>query len=385
MKHRFHVLGIPHTITMREYSTCAFTQKIVKLCHMLQALGHEVIHYGHEDSIVDCDEHVTVTTAWDLEDSYPFHDWRTRGFPDFKLTDRIYQTFRVNAVREIRKRQQPGDFLLCPFGAGHKSVADGLLDLIVVEPGIGYPGGTFAPFRVFESYAVMHVLQGQARLESMSNSMWYDAVIPNYFDIKDFSFSADHDGYLMFLGRIGPGKGTNIAVQIAEALDKKLVVAGMGEVTQDMARTDRPISEYVEQIGVVGPQLRAYLLARAEATICASLYLEPFCGVQIESMLSGTPVISTDWGAFAEYNIHGVTGYRCRTFEQFTWAAKNIDQINRADCRRWAAQFSLERVAKMYDEYFSMVADVHNGNGGWYAPHDNRTNLDWLKRSIPHG
>ena len=379
------MLGIPHTVTTREYSSCAFTAKVVKLCRMLRALGHTVIHVGHEDSDVDCDEQVTVTTQWDLDDSYPFHDWKTQGFPDFKLTDKIYHSFTVNAVAAIEKRQQPGDFLLCSFGAGHKPVADGLKGLIVVEPGIGYAGGTFAPFRVFESYAVMHALQGQARVESMSNEMWYDAVIPNYFDLDDFAFCPEPQDYLLFLGRIGPGKGTQIAVQIAEALDVRLVVAGMGEVTQDMARTDRPISEYVEQIGVVGPERRAQLLSRAEATICASLYLEPFCGVQIESMLSGTPVISTDWGAFAEYNIHGATGYRCRTFEQFLWATKNVDRLDRFEIRKYAEQFSLERVAKMYDEYFAMVADVHNGNGGWYAPHDNRTNLDWLKRSIPHG
>jgi glycosyltransferase involved in cell wall biosynthesis len=275
--------------------------------------------------------------------------------------------------------------MLCPFGSGHKPVALAHPDLIAVESGIGYPSGSFAKFRVFESYACMHVYQGQDRLASMSNDMWYDAVIQNAFDPADFTFSAAKDDYLLFLGRIGPGKGTNVAVQIAEATDTRLIVAGPGQVTQDMARTARPISEYVTQVGVVGPAQRAQLLSRAKATLCPSMYLEPFCGVQIESMLSGTPVISTDWGAFAEYNLHGVTGYRCRTFEQFTWAARHIADIQPEACRNWAAaNFSLDRVADQYDEYFQMVADVHNGDG-WYQERPDRRQMDWLTRYHPNG
>ena len=372
--YRFHVLGLPHTISIPEYSPCAFTAKVVKLCKMLKMRGHHVVHYGHEASRVVCDEHVTVTTDADLEASYPGHDWQRQGFPPFRLEDPIYATFHANAVAAIQARAQPRDFLLCPFGAGHKPVADAFPDLIVVESGIGYPGGSFARWRVFESYAVMHVYQGMERLGSMSNEMWYDAVIPNAFDLDDFAYSEAKDDFFLFLGRIGAGKGTHIAIETVQRIGGRLVIAGPGSIER---------TPCVTQIGVIGPVDRREVLSRAKAVFCPSMYLEPFCGVQIEAMLSGTPVISTDWGALAEYNLHGVTGYRCRTMEQFTWAARNIGKISPVSCRLWAQEnFSLERIAEMYDEYFWSVAQIYGG-AGWYQERADRQNLDWLTKRYP--
>ena len=157
-----------------------------------------------------------------------------------------------------------------------------------------------------------------------------------------------------------------------EEVGGRLIVAGAGGLTGNETRTGRPVSEYAELVGVVGPDERKRLMARAKATLAPSTFLEPFCGVQIESMLSGTPVISSDWGAFAEYNIHGVTGYRCRTFEHFTWAARNIHTIDPHACRAWAERnFSLERVADMYDEYFFSVHNIFSGKG-WYQKNEER-------------
>lgn len=383
MPYRFHLLGVPHTISTSEYSSCAFTQKVVKMGKMMKRRGHTVIHYGHEDSTLECDENVAVTTKEDLDQSYPGHDWRTQGWPVFRKKDHIYTVFYKNVIEELSKRKQPGDFLLCTFGPSHKPVADAHEDMIVVEPGIGYPGGGYARFRVFESYSALHAYRGMDSIASGAQDWWYDAVIPNYFDLDDFDYCAEKGDHFLFLGRVSTGKGIHIALQIAQALGAKLLVAGAGTLSGEETVGEPPVSEFATLLGVVGPAERRKLLATAKALLAPSLFLEPFCGVQIESMLSGTPVISTDWGAFTEYNIHGVTGYRCRTFEQFLWAANNVSNIRPDRCRTWAAKnFSLDRVADMYEEYFASVANLFNGQG-WYEPNPGRTDLNWLYKYPP--
>lgn len=369
---RFHVPGIPHTVSHPDYSTCAFTQKVVKLCRMLKSHKHHVIHYGNEDSQVECDEHVTITTRADLEQSYPGHDWRKQGWPPFNRGDHAYKAFYANGIGAIKERRQEGDFLLASFGDWHHPLCFPFMkSMLVVEPGIGYPNGSFSQFRVFESYAVMHAYQGQKKIETASNDFWHDAVIPNAFDVSQFKFVEKKENYFLFLGRVNSGKGIHIAAQIAQATGTTLVVAGAGEFNF----SDFPGIQ-IERVGVASPAERQALLSNAKATLCISTYMEPFCGVQIESFLSGTPVISSDWGAFAEYNVHGETGYRCKTFEQMQWAAENVGRIGPQACRRWGERFSLERIAPMYDEFFYSVGNSRVGKG-WYTPNPDRLTLDF--------
>ena len=115
MAYRFHVLGVPHAVTTPAYSACAFTQKILKICKILHARGHTVIHYGHQDSTVVCTENVPVTNDRDLAISYGAHDWRQEGFPAYRGDDHVYKAFYARTIAAIFDRKEPGDFLLCPY------------------------------------------------------------------------------------------------------------------------------------------------------------------------------------------------------------------------------------------------------------------------------
>jgi glycosyltransferase involved in cell wall biosynthesis len=248
---RFHILGLPHTVSSKEYVACAYTQKVVKFAKMMTDRGHTVIHYGHEDSDLECTEHVTVTTNQDLEKAYGSYDWR-KNFFTFNTGDHAYQTFYANAIREVGLRKQKHDFILPFWGSGTRPVCDAHPDLITVEPGIGYAGGHWANYKIFESYAIMHAYYGMESVGTCKQN-FYDIVIPNYFDPDDFTFSKNKQDHFLFLGRVYEGKGIHIAIQVTQAIGAKLVVAGQSNL-EACGYTEIPA--HVECVGYADVEMR---------------------------------------------------------------------------------------------------------------------------------
>jgi glycosyltransferase involved in cell wall biosynthesis len=125
------------------------------------------------------------------------------------------------------------------------------------------------------------------------------------------------------------------------------------------------IPTYGEYIGPVGPEKRAELMGGAIATFVPTLYLEPFGNVNIESQACGTPVITTDWGAFTETVVQGVTGYRCRSVEEFILATQNVKTLDREFIRKRAIDtYSVDVIAKQYEYYFQRLLTLWGD--GWY-------------------
>lgn len=324
-------------------------------------------------SKINCDEFIQVLSEETLYKTYGDYD-KSQSFFKHNPNDDAYKEFNKNAIYEINERKTPHDILLCTLGNYQKPIADAV-SLMTVEPGTGY-SGVFSQNKVFESYAWMHYVYG---LMHQENGNWYDAVIPNYFNVEDFPFNDKKNDYLLYFGRIIGRKGVSLASEVAKATGNKLYVVGQGSLENPDEGLHLSNEKHIIYKSAVGPEEKANLMGRAKAVLMPTYYIEPFGGVNVEAQLMGTPVITTDWGAFSETVLHGKTGYRCRTFEEFCWAVDNIHLINHKNCRKWAKDnYSTDRVAEMYEEYFQRINNLFEK--GWYEENTSRKELSWLER-----
>ncbi len=331
---RFHVAGLPHTETTREFSWCAYTTKVRRFCNMMHGLGHEVFLYAGANNEAACTELITLVKPVNDPDNIPSFD------------SEIFGDFAESAIPEIRERIEPKDFICLIGGRAQKPIADAFPEQMSVEFGIGY-SGVFAEYKVFESYAWMHMIYGRQDDPHNTDGRFFDAVIPNYFDVDEFPAGDGGGGYLLYLGRLVDRKGWSLAVEVAGTTGHRLVVAGGPEPEE--------LPPFCEYVGMVGPKQRARLLGNAIATMMPTLYIEPFGGVHVESMLCGTPVITTDWGAFTE-TVDPSVGVRCRTYREFCEATETVKSLDRAHIRDYAiGRFSTEVVAPQYESYFERL------------------------------
>jgi len=127
----------------------------------------------------------------------------------------------------------------------------------------------------------MNYTYGGEHGKACINGHYYDRVIPNYFDAKDFPFRAEKEGWFFYIGRMISRKGVWTAIRATEAIGAKLVLAGQTSPEINV----KELPSHCEFIGYVEPEQRADLMGRAKAVFVPTLYLEAFGGVNAESQL----------------------------------------------------------------------------------------------------
>jgi glycosyltransferase involved in cell wall biosynthesis len=363
--YRFHLLGLVHLPVSERYMACAFTQKIVKLSKMLLSIGHEVFLYGAEGSDAPCTEFFQTHSLNDIRNEWGSGDnrfdvgynWKRLGFRhDFnKVRTETTKKYYAAASSAINRHKKEDDFLLVMQGQYQKPVVNNVGLYLTCEPGIGYRGVisdelpfTVGPFHAYESAYLMNFVYGSRHPGESINGRYYDRVIPNYFDAKDFKYKEKKGRSFLYIGRMIKRKGVWTAINATGRAGQKLILAGH----EDEEIPTHSLPAHCDYIGYVGPERRSELMRNAKGVFVPTEYLEAFGGVNVEAQLCGTPVITTDFGVFPETVVHGVTGFRCSTMQDFVDATKSVGKLDALTIRKHAERYLMDNVKWEYHKWF---------------------------------
>jgi glycosyltransferase involved in cell wall biosynthesis len=345
---RVHLLAIPACQTTRAYNLDGFNMMTIRFAEVLKRLGVYTILYGSEETEAPCVDFVTCITKKEIADMLGAGPYQRLNYDG---ANPIFTTFNARVGTHLRGIKEPGDIIATICGTANHHVSQMHPELPCVEYSIGYRG-VFAPFRVYQSQAWRHVVLG---FTGSDGGREFDGVIPPCFEVEQFPFEATPSDYLLYCGRLDVGKGIRTAEKAAKAAGAKLLIVGHGG--------DEKAITYGDYMGTVSNEERNRLLAGARAVLMPTQYVEPFGNVCAEAQLCGTPVISTDYGAFIETVEHGRTGFRCNYLGGFVEAIERVGDLDRAYIRQRAESlWSLEAAVVSYRAYFRRLALV-NGEG----------------------
>jgi glycosyltransferase involved in cell wall biosynthesis len=299
------------------------------LTRELAALGHEVTVFGCADSEVD-GEFVTTQpgpygTAGSLDD-WQLCEW-------VNLCRALEQSHRFEVIHSHAYLWgvplQP--FSKCPMVHTTHIVPD-------------------------DNSAGLWAISSGAFVTAISNHQWSQyphlkpaAVIPHGAQLSEFSFQAEPDDYVCYLGRFTSGKGPYQAIKTAQTLGLKLLLAGPENAY--FREEIRPLidGKTAEYVGYVSGAARSKFLGGAKALLYPIQYPEAFGLVLIEAMLCGTPIAALNLGAVPEIVEEGLTGSLAQSMDNFPQAVMKSLKLDRRQIRARAEQrFSAGKMARDY-------------------------------------
>lgn len=192
----------------------------------------------------------------------------------------------------------------------------------------------------------------------------YTATVYNGTDTDYFAFSAEHEDYLLSVGRITPEKGIKEAVQVAQATQHRLLI--IGPIYPDKQEYfDQYVKPYLDDkivyLGFTAHEDLPRYFQKAKAFLMPIQWEEPFGLTMTEAMSCGTPVIAFRRGSVPEVVANNKTGFIVNSVAEMIKAVEKVDQIDPAACRTHVeAKFSIEKMVDGYEAALASVLRKHN-------------------------
>ncbi len=185
----------------------------------------------------------------------------------------------------------------------------------------------------------------------------------NGINLEKFKFQKKGGNYLLFVGRIIPGKGAHNAIQIAKKTGERLKLVGpISE--KDKEYWNNKIKPFLnEKITYEGPLFQKKLIPlyqKAKALLFPIEKDEAFGLVMIEAMACGTPVIGFNRSSVPEIIREGLNGFVVENLEEMARAVKKLDQIRREDCRKSIeGKFTIKKMVDNYEKVYEKIIKQH--------------------------
>ena len=210
----------------------------------------------------------------------------------------------------------------------------------------------------------VHLVAISRAQEALVAGVDWRRVVYNAVDPAEYRPLVRHDekdDYIVELARITPDKAQHLAIEVAQRLGVRLVLAGkidndsMGYFKEKIEPHLGDRVTYIEN--VIGEE-KAKLLARARAMVFPIQWEEPFGIAMVEAMVSGTPVIAMARGAAVEIVEPGVTGWLAQDLDGMVDAYRCISEIDLARCvERASKRFGLEQMADGYQSVYERAIE----------------------------
>lgn len=326
------------------------------LAEELGKRGHEIVFFGPQGSKSSKYIQAHPTSLIPL--------YKNNAFADVPLLDegkaRIQLISDTYIIQELFRAhsQKPFDIIHIYSPASALPIAKNFLDTKIVYTlqNIIFPWER-ASYLAFASpnHYFVNCSNNQKTTAPDINSV---ATIYNGVNTKLFQYSATHDDYLLFVGRTHPKKGLQEAIRVAQTLDKKLII--IGSPITEIHWWNKEIKPFlggkIEYLGYKEHKDLSQYFQKAEAFLMPILWEEPFGRVMVEAMSCGTPVVAFNRGAVSEIVKNGETGFIVEDVKGMIGAVKNINSIERKNCREWVEEkFDLNIITTEYENLFYKI------------------------------
>ena len=311
---------------------------IANLATGLAERGHRVTVYANGDSRLPC------PIKW----RYAHTDWPVRDGARAELKNLDHTAWAINDAAEANDLLHLNDVTGVPFTRFVELPA-------VVTLHHPHEAALSEQYARYPDLDYVTVGAWLARRETMPKLHVVHHGIPT----TAYTWSAEKDDYVAFLGRMAPCKGPHLAIEAARRAGVRLKLAGeVQPVFHDY--WEQQVAPHLDgrQIEYVGEATLAQknaLLSRARALLFPIQWEEPFGLVMIEAMACGTPVLAFAGGAVEEVVQNGVNGWICTDVDEM--AARIAAPLpDCGGCRETVERlFSIDR---MVDDYLAIYDHV---------------------------